>query len=142
NTRVPSSPVTFVDVAPDFSCIALGLGNGVVILFQGDLAKGRGIQLRLLPGDGKRITGLHFRKLEDDGGYCLFCVTPQSVYKYTIGKSIEPLKELDIIGCESGCSTLSNDGDLVIAQREGVWFYKPDGKGPCFGFEGKKLMIK
>jgi hypothetical protein len=48
----------------------------------------------------------------------------------------------DEAGCESGCSTLSNEGDLVIATKSGVWFYKPEGKGQCFAFDGKKVMAQ
>lgn len=63
-----------------------------------------------------------------------FNITPKGV--------TEPFQMLDdTTGCESGCNTMSNDGDMVIATREGVWFFKPEGKGECFAFEGKKVMV-
>lgn len=144
------SPVTAMDVNPDMTCIVLGLGNGQIILFQGDLSRGRS-QTRILQGlrDQKHITGLYFRRSGQNAqNYCLFITTSEKVYTYTINtassKSVseQPFILDDEAGCESGCSTLSNEGDLVIATKSGVWFYKPEGKGQCFAFDGKKVMAQ
>jgi len=71
------------------------------------------------------------------------------VFKYSINtsssssqKSLEQSKVIldDTIGCEVGCSTISTDGDFVVAAKSAVWFYKPEGKGACFAFEGKKIL--
>src|SRR5690606_30903237 len=142
-SKIPPSPITFIEVNAEFTIIALGLGSGVIVLIQGDLSRGK-VQHKVLLGNNHRITGLHLRKLVGSGSnYNLYCTTPETIFKYQIsGTKIESMKELDQIGCEIGCSILSNEGDLIIARKEGLWFYKLEGKGGCLAFEGKKLMLK
>lgn len=43
---------------------------------------------------------------------------------------------LDEMGAERGATALDSDGQLVVARPEAVYFYTPDGRGPCFVFEG------
>lgn len=43
---------------------------------------------------------------------------------------------LDEAGAAPGCSTLDSEGELVVGRPEAVYFYSPDGRGPCFVFEG------
>ena len=40
------------------------------------------------------------------------------------------------MGAERGAMALDSDGQLVVARPEAVYFYTPDGRGPCFVFEG------
>lgn len=40
------------------------------------------------------------------------------------------------MGAERGASALDSDGQLVVARPEAVYFYTPDGRGPCFVVEG------
>ena len=35
-----------------------------------------------------------------------------------------------------GCCTTGAQGDLVVGRPEAVYFYSPDGRGPCFVIEG------
>lgn len=43
---------------------------------------------------------------------------------------------LDELGAAPGCCTESPQGDLVVARPEAVYFYSPDGRGPCFVIDG------
>lgn len=43
---------------------------------------------------------------------------------------------LDEMGASAGCTTVNQDDELVVARPEAVYFYSPDGRGPCFVFEG------
>jgi len=40
------------------------------------------------------------------------------------------------MGAERGATALDAEGQLVVARPEAVYFYTPDGRGPCFVFEG------
>jgi hypothetical protein len=44
--------------------------------------------------------------------------------------------KLDDAGCAPGCSTLDDGNSLVVARQDAVYFYSPDGRGPCFVLEG------
>lgn len=48
---------------------------------------------------------------------------------------------LDDRGCELGCAVMSDTHDLCIGRKEAVYFYEPDGRGPCFAFEGEKKLL-
>lgn len=48
---------------------------------------------------------------------------------------------LDEAGAAPGCSTLDSEGELVVGRPEAVYFYSPDGRGPCFVFEGDLLKL-
>ncbi|KAL9645481.1 hypothetical protein ABK040_000755 [Willaertia magna] len=148
------SPVTCIEANQDFNCIALGLGNGKIILFQGDFTKSGGKssnKVFVLDGADSHITGLGFRRYGQSNDYCLFCCSLTSVFRYSINtssstsqRSLEQSKVMldDQIGCEVGCSCMSNDGDFVVAAKSAVWFYKPEGKGACFAFDGKKILTQ
>ncbi len=43
---------------------------------------------------------------------------------------------LDEMGAERGATALDVAGQLVVGRPEAVYFYTPDGRGPCFVFEG------
>ena len=51
--------------------------------------------------------------------------------------------ELDTHGCGLRCSALSDpsqDLHFIVAGDECVYLYQPDERGPCFAFEGHKLI--
>lgn len=55
-----------------------------------------------------------------------------------------PFTELDSHGCGLRCSALSDpsqDMQFVVAGNECVYLYQPDERGPCFAFEGQKLIV-
>jgi len=139
--KIQPSSVSCLDVTNDFTTIAIGLTNGGVILYLGELARGR-IQTRVLPTKSTtEITGIGFRP--EENGWCLFISTNSIVYRHRITpKGIEIAVDLDSNGSDKKCSTITNEGDFVIARNDGFWFYKPDGKGGCYGFEGNKLLIQ
>nr|CAG4716293.1 unnamed protein product [Naegleria fowleri] len=149
-------PVCCFEANQDFNCIALGLGNGKIVIFEGDFTKvGGKSSHKVFYLDGassERITGLGFRRYgSSPNDYTLFCCSLTQVFKYSINTSsstsqraLEQSKTIldDTTGCEVGCSTMSIDGDFVVASKSAVWFYKPEGKGACFAFEGKKILAQ
>lgn len=40
-----------------------------------------------------------------------------------------------------GCAIMTSESEMVIGRNEAVYFYEPDGIGPCFGFEGEKKLL-
>ena len=43
---------------------------------------------------------------------------------------------LDEIGADIGCAVPSGTKELAVARPEAIYFYSPDGRGPCYVFEG------
>ncbi|KAL5104459.1 hypothetical protein TcWFU_005070 [Taenia crassiceps] len=85
--------------------------------------------------------------------------TPSSAYVYAasenklvsikLGKKDEPVRTtvLDTFGCRRNCSCLVADPEkpdqkiLAMAHKEAVYFYDPDGRGPCLAIVGNKKTI-
>ena len=40
------------------------------------------------------------------------------------------------MGAEKGCLAVTQDGQCIIGRQEAFYIYTPDGRGPCFVFEG------
>lgn len=62
---------------------------------------------------------------------------------YTLSLKEYPRVELDTHGCALRCSALtdpSQDSQFIVAGDDCVYLYQPDERGPCFAFEGHKLL--
>src|SRR5690606_7703171 len=65
--------------------------------------------------------------------------------KYTITKrGVSELEGLGDDGCDQiGCSTLNDEMNLVIARRDGIWYYGPEGLIAKNEFiRGRKVLIR
>lgn len=74
---------------------------------------------------------------------CQLCVLSPSVQCYTLSIKEYPKIELDTHGCALRCSSLadpSQDSQFIVAGDECVYLYQPDERGPCFAFDGHKLL--
>ncbi|KAJ7416993.1 vacuolar protein sorting-associated protein 11 [Willisornis vidua] len=63
---------------------------------------------------------------------------------YMLSVKDYPHLELDNHGCGLRCSSLSDpsqDLQFIVAGNECVYLYQPDERGPCFAFEGQKLIV-
>ena len=60
--KFPAVPVTSFTVLEDLSQLALGLGNGAVMLFDGNLLRDRNVKQSLIQGQGKTVVSVHFRE--------------------------------------------------------------------------------
>ncbi|CAG8604564.1 4777_t:CDS:10, partial [Ambispora gerdemannii] len=128
-------PVSTFAVLENMSQIAIGLANGIVILIRGDLSRDRYIKQKIIHEDEEPVTGR-----EENRNTILFIVTTNKVMTYnTTGRSPSIIDEQ---GCGLGCAIMSDTThDMVIAKDEAIYFYTPDGRGPCFVYEGTKTSV-
>jgi hypothetical protein len=132
--------ITSFAVLEDLSQMAIGLCNGLVVLFKGDLAREKISKQLVLQADAENpITGLGFR-----GGKPtqLFVVTSAtiSVFNTTLPQPQQEILD-DTIGCGVGCTVMSDEDELVVGRTEAVYFYSPEGRGQCCVFEGEKKIL-
>lgn len=62
---------------------------------------------------------------------------------YTLSIKEYPKLQLDTHGCSLRCSCMadpSQDSQFIVAGDECVYLYQPDERGPCFAFDGHKLL--
>lgn len=135
-------PVSAFACTEDLSQIAVGLCNGQLVLIRGsDVSRDRSPKQKLLASGGDSpVTGLVWRLVDEQP--VLYVVTQTSVCSYwTSAKERDKRLELDNKGAEIGCVAQSDEGDVVIARDEAVYFYMPESLGACFGFEGRKRSV-
>eukprot|EP01027_Heterolobosea_sp_BB2_P011996 GEZU01017408.1.p1 GENE.GEZU01017408.1~~GEZU01017408.1.p1 ORF type:complete len:1030 (+),score=311.54 GEZU01017408.1:190-3090(+) len=89
--------------------------------------------------DKMPITGVGFRRFNNQ--YCLFVCTENIICSFKLTPRGELQEELDQVGCKAGCSTMSDEGELIVGKNDAVYFYDVDARGACYGFEGKKHLL-
>uniref|UniRef100_A0A3B5K6S1 Vacuolar protein sorting-associated protein 11 homolog n=1 Tax=Takifugu rubripes TaxID=31033 RepID=A0A3B5K6S1_TAKRU len=123
-------------------CFSLtGFTDGSVVLTKGDITRDRHSKTMTLHEGNSPITGLAFRQVAK--ATHLFVATLEKVYCYTLSIKEYPKVELDTHGCSLRCSCLadpSQDSQFIVAGDECVYLYQPDERGPCFAFDGHKLL--
>ncbi|KAK3746923.1 hypothetical protein RRG08_030334 [Elysia crispata] len=135
------TPVSAFAVHDNLNFMAVGFENGIVLLFKGDVTRERHSKSRNVFEGTKRVTGLVFKTMGKD--VILYVVTENSLHTVNITAKDAHMK-LDDTGANPGCIVMtdaSQDNQLVIGRPDAVYFYQPDGRGPCLAFEGIKLQL-
>ncbi|XP_076437584.1 vacuolar protein sorting-associated protein 11 homolog [Babylonia areolata] len=135
------TPVTCFTVHENLNFMAVGFENGAVLLFKGDVTRDRHSKPRVVHEAGQPVTGLAFRSSGKD--VFLFVVTEASILSINIS-SKDTKTPLEEFGARRGSivmSDTSQDNQLVMGRQDAVYFYQPDGRGPCLAFEGEKLQL-
>lgn len=146
-------PVTTVALSDTLSHLAIGLGDGTVILYRHlDQSLASSTSLTSLPkvrtiheSPTEPITGLGFREpTEDVPNLYLFVVTTNRVLCYQAsgrGSGGTPTT-VDEIGTGLGCATMDWKGkDVVVARDEAIYVCNTEGRGNCWAYEGSKSSI-
>ncbi|KAK6539802.1 hypothetical protein TWF694_009992 [Orbilia ellipsospora] len=135
-------PMTCFSITPDLSDVAAAFANGVVILVRGDLVHDRGSKQRVIFESDEPITGIQFA--EENDSYTLYVTTVERVMtiKTSIRGHIPPPRVLETIGCALGCLTMDKaSGNVLVARNDALYYYGPDGRGPCYAYEGSKSFV-
>ncbi|XP_073176764.1 porphobilinogen deaminase-like isoform X2 [Lepidochelys kempii] len=134
--------VSCITVHETLNFMAIGFADGSVVLTKGDITRDRHSKTQILHEGNYPVTGLAFRQ---SGKIThLFVVTTENIQSYMLSVKDYPRLELDTHGCGLRCSTLSDpsqDLQFIVAGNECVYLYQPDERGPCFAFEGQKLIV-
>lgn len=157
STKVqPSSrphPVTTVALSASLAHLAIGLGDGTVLLYRHlDQSLASSTSLTALPktrtvheSPTEPITGLGFKEpSEENPGTVLFVVTTNHVLAYQItGRgSGGTATVVDEIGCALGCAVMdSRTESIVVAKDEAIYLCSSEGRGTCYAYEGHKSSI-
>jgi len=166
--KFPAMPVTSFTVLEDLSQLALGLGNGAVMLFDGNLLRDRNVKQSLIQGQGKTVVRVQFREpvgaaTAPNGAAPSPAASSSS--SHPLSESISRrarrgclVKIVDTVAVvttnsEMGCWTPLEEDDeelmgtcmndekrLVVATRDAVFFYEAEEKREAYGFEGHKKI--
>lgn len=135
--------VTAIAVSENLSMMALGFQDGTVTFFKGDVMRDRHSKSPKIVHKGRtQVTGLAFRHTQRSN--VLFVSTENAVIACHIGTKDVRTDILDNHGCSLRCAVISDatqDNQFVIGRSDAVYFYQPDGRGPCLAFEGRKTIL-
>ncbi|KAH9848923.1 hypothetical protein C2E23DRAFT_785321 [Lenzites betulinus] len=147
-------PVSAIALSASLSYLAIGLGDGTVILYRhldqsiysasgslSTLPKARVIH----ESPTEPITGLGFREpTEESPNVYLFIVTTNRVLCYQAsgkGSGGTPTV-VDEIGAGLGCATMDwRAHEVVVARDEAIYLCGTESRGPCYAYEGPKSSI-
>ncbi|XP_024946618.1 vacuolar protein sorting-associated protein 11 homolog isoform X2 [Cephus cinctus] len=135
---------TALCVHSSLTLMAVGFGDGSIMLYRGDLTRERKNKIKVLKDSSAPITGL---ALKTSGRqHHMFVATTNSVFLYNITvKDKEFKSSLDNMGCSMKCSVLAEtiqDSHFMIGQDDAIYCYTPDGRGPCYAVAGTKIMLE
>ncbi|KAI5629231.1 vacuolar protein sorting-associated protein 11-like, partial [Silurus asotus] len=133
--------VSCLSVHENLNFMAIGFTDGSVVLTKGDITRDRHSKTLTLHEGSCPVTGLAFRQAGKVTH--LFVATLEKVQCYTLSMKEYPRVELDTHGCALRCSALtdpSQDSQFIVAGDDCVYLYQPDERGPCFAFDGQKLL--
>ncbi|KAF8306968.1 hypothetical protein DL93DRAFT_2178260 [Clavulina sp. PMI_390] len=158
-------PVTTVALSSTLSHLAIGLGDGTVLLYRNldqSLFSGS-TSLTALPkpktvheSSTEPITGLGFReplhptgsrvseKEKEAEQLILFIVTTARVLSYiAAGKSSGSAPTVvDEVGCGLGCTTIyERTQEMVLARDDAIYMCSPEGRGACYIIEWPKISV-
>ncbi|XP_062869801.1 vacuolar protein sorting-associated protein 11 homolog [Trichomycterus rosablanca] len=135
--------VSCISVHENLNFMAIGFTDGSVVLTKGDITRDRHSKTLTLHGGTSPVTGLAFRQAGKVTH--LFVATLEKVQSYTLSLKEYPCLELDTHGCALRCSALtdpSQDSQFIVAGDDCVYLYQPDERGPCFAFDGHKILAQ
>ncbi|KAI9065075.1 hypothetical protein FKP32DRAFT_1675090 [Trametes sanguinea] len=147
-------PVSVIALSASLSYLAIGLGDGTVILYRhlDQSIYSTSGSLSTLPkprviheSPTEPITGLGFREPADDSpNVYLFIVTTNRVLCYQAsgkGSGGTPAV-VDDIGAGLGCATMDwKAREVVVARDEAIYLFGTESRGACYAYEGPKSSI-
>ncbi|KAF4614763.1 hypothetical protein D9613_002508 [Agrocybe pediades] len=148
-------PVTAVALSENVAHLAIGLGDGTVVLFRHlDQSLASSTSLTSLPklrtvheSPTEPITGLGFKEPragDEAPNTYLFIVTINKVLSYQVSGrgSGGPASVVDDVGAGLGCATMDRQArNMVIARDEAIYLCGVEGRGTCYAYEGHKSSI-
>ncbi|KZT00051.1 uncharacterized protein LAESUDRAFT_816725 [Laetiporus sulphureus 93-53] len=158
STKVQSGsrphPVTTIALSETLSHLAIGLGDGTVLLYRHlDQSVFSGsTSLTSLPkarvifeSPTEPITGLGFCEPDEDTpNMYLFIVTLNRVLTYQVsgkGHGAAPTVVSEV-GCGLGCATMDlHARNMIVAKDEAIFICGTDSRGSSYAYEGQKASI-
>lgn len=164
-------PVSAMAITSNLSHLAIGLGDGTVLLYRHLLpslttsptALTSLPKARIIHESNEPITGLGFRepnysgsasaaaasrapdgdKAGASGTISLFIVTTNRILSAAVSSKGGETRTIDEQGSGLGCAVMDWDRrEMVVARDEAIYLYGPAGRGACFAYEGTSRRIR
>ncbi|THH12547.1 hypothetical protein EW146_g7591 [Bondarzewia mesenterica] len=147
-------PVSTVALSATLSHLAIGLGDGTVLLYRhlDQSISSSSSSLTALPkprviheSPTEPITGLGFKEpTTESPNLYIFIATTNSVLAYQASGrgSGSTATEVDEVGAALGCAVMDwKARDMVVARDEAIYICGTEGRGTSFAYEGHKSSV-
>nr|XP_019013036.1 vacuolar membrane protein [Kwoniella pini CBS 10737]OCF51817.1 vacuolar membrane protein [Kwoniella pini CBS 10737] len=157
NTRIQHvqrpHPVSSIALTSNLSHLAIGLGDGTVLLYRHLLQSlttsptslNALPKARVIHESNEPITGLGFRESQENSsssGISLFIVTTNRILSAPVSGKGGETRTIDELGCGLGCAVMDwNRKEMIVARDEAIYLYNGEGRGACYAYEGPKSSI-
>lgn len=146
-------------ITSNLSHLALGLGDGTVLLYRHLLqslttsptALTSLPRARVLHESTEPITGLGFReplmsstvKAAEDTRVSLFVVTTNRVLVASASAKGGDARAIDDMGCGLGCASMDWERKkMIVARDEAVYVYNTENREACLAYEGETRISR
>ncbi|WWC62862.1 uncharacterized protein I303_105460 [Kwoniella dejecticola CBS 10117] len=162
NTRIQHGqrphPVSSIALTSNLSHLAVGLGDGTVLLYRHLLQSlttsptslNALPKARVIHESNEPITGLGFREggqetgsaSASSSGIALLIVTTNRILSAPVSGKGGETRTIDELGCGLGCAVMDwNRKEMIVARDEAIYLYNAEGRGACYAYEGPKSSI-
>lgn len=142
---IKPSKITCIECNDSLTLMAIGFEDGSIVLFHGDVTKQRRSKTsRPIKISERSISGIVIRM-----DTTAFISTDREIFFANLSEKSFQKVQLDQLGCQPKCCCLLSSADtkasseslFAVGLNNAVYFYQPDGRGPCLAFEGEKLVL-
>ncbi|KAI8913496.1 hypothetical protein EDD86DRAFT_200662 [Gorgonomyces haynaldii] len=122
-------PVTSIACLENMTQLAVGLENGVVVVYRGDLSRDRFTKSKIVHEGSEMVVSLGFREEQN----ALYIVTMAQIL-ICITSEKDAIHVLDEFNGNGLCriTPQEKNQEMCICNQETITFYGPEGRGPCF----------
>lgn len=116
-------------------------------IYSGDISRDKSKSVKNVTFGNVAIKGIAFKQVGKI--VHMFACADSGVYLYSIhGRDKEMKNVLDAVSANiitSCCcfqTTLNSDGYFMVGRDDAIYCYTPEGRAPCYAFDGRKVIIR
>lgn len=139
---------TALGVSENGQHLAIGFERGNLTLYFGDISREKTKSIKNVTFGNTAIKGIVFKQVAGKIIH-MFACSDSGVYLYTIHARDKEMKNiLDtvnaniITSCYCLQTTVNSDGYFMVGRDDAIFCYTPEGRAPCYAFDGRKLLIR
>jgi vacuolar protein sorting-associated protein 11 len=147
NAKTSLQKATAIGVSENEQYMAIGFERGNVTIYKGDISRDKSKSTKNVTFGTAAIKGISFRQIGKV--VHIFICSESGVYLYSIlGREKEVKNVLDTtsINASVTCSwlqtSLNSEGYFMVGRDDAVYCYTPEGRAPCYAFDGRKVLIR
>ncbi|CAG9799537.1 unnamed protein product [Chironomus riparius] len=147
NVKTNLQRATSLAVSENGLNLAIGFERGNLTLYKGDITRDKAKSVKNVTFGTAPIKGITFKQVGKISH--LFVCSDSGVYLYTIHSRDKEIKNvLDTNGpnIATNCCWLqqssNSEGYFMAGRDDAIYCYTPEGRAPCYAFEGRKVLIR